>query len=72
MIPVIMAINFTIIYWVDKTLLLRFYKTPKNFDETIISYTISKLKATFTIHGVMGVFMLSNDKILSKKTFLDE
>ena len=29
----ITAGNFFIIYWIDKWLLLRFYKTPKNYDE---------------------------------------
>ena len=30
---IIAAINFFIIYWIDKWLILRFYRTPKNYDE---------------------------------------
>ena len=30
-------INFTMIYWIDKYLVLRFYKTPRNYDQTIIN-----------------------------------
>jgi len=30
------AVNFFVIYWYDKWLVLRFYQTPKNFDESII------------------------------------
>ena len=30
------VINFTVIYWYDKWLVLRFYQTPMNYDESII------------------------------------
>ena len=62
------AINFFIIYWVDKYLLLRFYKSPKNYDETTIMYTISMLKWLFVMHFGMGLMMLSNKQILKGRS----
>jgi hypothetical protein len=32
----IATFNLTMIYWIDKTFLLRFNKTPRNYDERII------------------------------------
>ena len=34
------VLNFIIIYWVDKWLLLRFYRTPKNYDDKIIKFSL--------------------------------
>jgi len=56
----IMIINFFIIYWIDKYLLLRFYRTPKNYDEETIMFTLSKFKWAFLIHAILGTIMLSN------------
>ncbi len=61
------AINFIIIYWVDKVLILRFYKTPKNFNEKTIQYTISNLKWSFLFHAFIGFIMISNDKMLQSE-----
>ena len=30
------VVNFSVIYWYDKWLVLRFYQTPKNYDENVI------------------------------------
>ena len=62
---VITACNFTIIYWVDKILLLRFYKTPKNYDEQSIMYSLHEMKFGFLFHFVIGSLVYSNDRILS-------
>ena len=37
---IIAAINFIIIFWVDKWLILRFYRTPKNYDEQSIEFCL--------------------------------
>lgn len=37
---IIAAINFFFIYWIDKWLILRFYRTPKNYDEQSIEFSI--------------------------------
>jgi len=66
--PIIIVItiaNFFAMYWIDKYLLLRFYRTPKNWDDTTIKYTLSLLKWTFVFHFVMGMLILSNSDILS-------
>ena len=56
----ISAINFTLIYWVDKWLILRFYRTPKNFDDRLIRYSIKYLKIGVIFHVLIGFAMLSN------------
>ena len=40
---IVMALDFTLTYWVDKVLLLRFYRSPKNFDETTINFSLKFL-----------------------------
>ena len=57
--------NLTCIYWIDKTFLLRFNKTPRNYDERIVYYMIYLLKLTFPCHLVGGLFLLANNAILS-------
>jgi len=54
-----------VMYWFDKYLVLRFYRTPKNWDESSINATIQKLKLTFVGHFLMGMLMLSNTNIMS-------
>ena len=61
----VMVMVLVMIYWVDKFLLLRFYRTPKGYHEEIIQFCLKQLKWTLVFHGIMGVFMLSNEKLLS-------
>ena len=65
----IMSVNFILMFWIDKYLLLRFYRTPRNYDEKTIIYTVQNLKWAFVLHGILGAFMLSNQSILSSKNY---
>lgn len=60
----IAVVNLIIIYWVDKTLVLRFFRTPRNYDESIIYKQIFFLKLTFPFHFIAGLILLSNNAIL--------
>jgi hypothetical protein len=55
---IVMAVDFTLTYWVDKLLLLRFYRSPKNFDETTINFSLKMLKLAPLFHFILGYFML--------------
>jgi len=71
--PVIILVtlcNFLAMYWIDKYLLLRFYRTPKNWDDTTINYSFFLLKFTFLFHMLMGMLMLSNTNILTSEMVL--
>ena len=59
------ALNFFMMYWIDKTLLLRFYKIPKNYDGASIEFTLSMSKYAFLFHALLGFFALSNNSILT-------
>ena len=61
----ITACNFLIIYWIDKILLLRFYRTPKNYDETCINFSLNEMRFSFLFHFIIGAVVFSNNKILS-------
>jgi len=61
----ISAINFTIMYWVDKWLVLRFYRLPRNYDETTINSTLKQLNYAFYFHLVMGFLIISNNDLLT-------
>jgi len=54
------ALNFFIIYWIDKFLLLRFFKKPKNYDEESILFSVDQMKYAFLFHLVIGAFVYSN------------
>lgn len=62
---IITAVNFFIIYWVDKWLMLRFYRIPKNYDETSIMFTIHEMKFSLIFHFFIGGIVFSNKRILS-------
>lgn len=62
---IVMALDFTLTYWVDKALLLRFYRSPKNFDEATINFSLGLLKFAPVAHFVLGYFMLGNQDILT-------
>jgi len=61
----ISIINFTVMYWVDKYYLLRFNKTPKNFDERTITFTIDTMKMAFVWHLIVCGGMISYAPILT-------
>lgn len=65
---IILAVNFTATYWIDKFLLLRFYKSPKNFDDSTIRFSVSMLKISLPFHFIIGYFMISNLNIMSSNT----
>ena len=54
------ALNFFIIYWIDKFLLLRFFKKPKNYDEQSILFSVDLMRYAFLFHLVIGAFVYSN------------
>ena len=63
----ITAVNFVLIYWVDKWLVLRFYRTPKNYDELCINFSLEEIKLSFVFHFIIGAIVFSNKKILTSK-----
>jgi hypothetical protein len=62
MLFVIAILNFTFIYFIDKYLLLRFYKNPSNFDEKSVLYCVEMLKFAFVSHFLIGFMMISQVK----------
>jgi hypothetical protein len=68
----IMVINLTITYWVDKFLLLRFYQTPVNYDNTSIRVTVYVVKFAVLFHFIIGYPILSNDDIISSPKLIFE
>ena len=62
---IVMAVDFTLTYWVDKMLLLRFYRSPKNFDDATINFSLNLLKFAPVFHFLLGYAMLGNQDILT-------
>jgi hypothetical protein len=58
-------------YWFDKWLILRVYKTPVNYDEKPILKAISMMKWAFLFHFVWGFQMITYDGILSSDNQVD-
>jgi len=65
------AFNFTAMYWIDKALVLRFFRSPKNYDESSIKHTISSLKTSFLFHFFMGLVMFSNKDLVSSVNLIE-
>ena len=73
--PIVLIVtwlNFIIIYWVDKWFLIKFYRTPKNFDEQSIIFTLDQMKYGFIFHFFVGLIVFSNDRILSSSDTKEE
>ena len=68
----ISAINFFMMYWIDKWLLLRFHKTPRNYDERTIKFTLKYMKFAFLFHAVIGYLMISNKAVLTQNKFFED
>ena len=64
----ICLVNLMTMYWVDKSFVLRFNKTPRNYDETIILKQVQFLKLTFLFHFVTGLMQLSLSPILESNS----
>lgn len=54
-------VNLSNIYIMDKWFVLRFYRTPLNYDEIVIERLIHLLKWTFPFHFFGGLLFLSNN-----------
>ena len=67
----ITAGNFVIIYFIDKVLLLRFYRTPKNYDEMSINFSLNMMYYAFIFHFIIGSLVYSNDLILTSEEQVD-
>jgi len=67
--PMILVPVLLVMFWVDKVLVLRFYRTPQACNEDIILLTVRKFKWAFLWHGVMGAWMLSNPSLLSSDPY---
>lgn len=65
----IMILNLSLTYWIDKVLLLRFYRSPKNFDDSTIHFTITMMKFSFIFHFICAYFTLGNKDILSSENY---
>ena len=66
------AINFFMMYWIDKWLLLRFHKTPRNYDEKTINFSLKYMKVAFLFHAVIGYLMISNKNVLTQNKFFED
>ena len=60
--------NLAMMYFMDKYQVFNFNKLPKNFDETLILKVLRYARLTFPFHLVMGLYLLSNNGILSSKS----
>ena len=63
------AVNFFIIYWVYKLLLIKYYKKTTAFNQDLPIYSIFYLRIGIFIHILMATFILSNEQIVTTKLF---
>ena len=58
---------FFVLFWVYKSLLLKFYKKTTNFNQDLPSYSITLVKYGLLLHGVLGLVMYTNNDLFPKK-----
>ena len=63
------CVNFTIIYWVYKILMVKYYRKTVSFNQDLPIYSIFYLKIGIVLHVCMALFVLSNEEIVSAKLF---
>ena len=51
---------YTSLYWVDKTLFVKFYKSPPRYDTAITRRVFFLLEFGIILHFMMGIYMVSN------------
>jgi len=61
----ICCLSFFLTYWVDKTLFIKYYKTPPRYDMALMKNVRSLLKYAVIIHFGVGFYMISNTSILT-------
>jgi hypothetical protein len=65
----IACMHFMFVYWIYKTMFLKFYRKTATFDEMLALESIWYLKFGVFIHLCMGAFVFSNSNILSEGAF---
>lgn len=62
------AIFYTLLYWVYKCLLLKYYQRTSRFNEDLPIDATSYMRFALLLHIVIGGFMVTNSQILPDST----
>lgn len=62
-------VNFTITYWMDKYLLLRVYKQPPMFDESLGTLSWSLLPIALLMHLAVSAYMFAEPDVFEDENF---
>ena len=65
------AIFFTVLYWVYKFLLLKFYMRTSRFNEGLPISATSTAKFALLFHVIFGGYMVTNSTILPEASGMD-
>jgi hypothetical protein len=65
------VIGCSVMYWTDKTLVLKSYKNPPPYTKEMILQVISIIEWGVPIHCACGLFMLTNPKIFAYEPSLN-
>jgi len=60
----IASVYFFVTYWMDKYLLINFYKEPPHFNELMVKEIIYTFKWAFACHFIVSIFMYKDPKIM--------
>ena len=58
----IAALYYLVTYWMDKWLMLNFYRRSISFNEDVPVQSLSLFKYPILIHGIVSIGMLSNSQ----------
>ena len=56
-----------VVYWTDKSLLLKFYKIPPRHGSTLAHKARNIIEWSLIVHLFMGLYMLSNPEIFTSE-----
>ena len=57
------CVAYFILYWVYKSLLLKYYEKTTRFNEQLPIYSINWIRASILLHGIVGLFMYTNSEL---------
>lgn len=63
-------LNYLVLYWVYKILLIKYYRKTVSFNQDLPNFSIYLFRVGIVFHVIMGAFIFSNNKVL-KSNLLD-
>ena len=66
------CVFFFLLYWIYKTLLLKYYEKTTRFNEEMPLFVTHWIKLGVVFHGLITLFMITNSSLLPTQEIFEE